>query len=147
MGQKSRNVVPVSVLRTPPARSSNCSWKRNCGRYALSSSGGALRRHRAPQHSERQTVLRKQRSGARCLKRNCLSVGSRAPPPTSGSSSTKVVEEVWDAPLRTFTGFLIRTGGGREKFYEERSGIRGETPPPTRNNREQKQPLQPETSC
>ena len=33
--------------------------------------------------------------------------------------NVKVVEEVWDAPLRTFTGFLIRTGGGREKFYEE----------------------------
>lgn len=31
----------------------------------------------------------------------------------------KVVEEVWDAPLRTFTGFLIRTGGGQAKFYEE----------------------------
>ena len=31
----------------------------------------------------------------------------------------KVVEEVWDAPLRTFTGFLIRTGQGREHFYEE----------------------------
>ena len=29
----------------------------------------------------------------------------------------KVVEEVWDAPLRTFTGFLIRTGNGREHFY------------------------------
>ena len=32
----------------------------------------------------------------------------------------KVVEEVWDAPLRSFTGFLIRTGGGRDKFYKER---------------------------
>jgi hypothetical protein len=31
----------------------------------------------------------------------------------------KVVEEIWDAPLRTFTGFLVRTCGGREKFYEE----------------------------
>jgi hypothetical protein len=31
----------------------------------------------------------------------------------------KVVEEVWDAPLRTFTGFLVRTGGGREQFYED----------------------------
>ena len=31
----------------------------------------------------------------------------------------KVVEEVWDAPLRSFTGFLIRTGGGKDKFYEE----------------------------
>ncbi|UPH89320.1 hypothetical protein [Synechococcus sp. NB0720_010] len=31
----------------------------------------------------------------------------------------KVVEEVWDAPLRTFTGFLIRTGQGREHFYED----------------------------
>ena len=31
----------------------------------------------------------------------------------------KVVEEVWDAPLRTFTGFLIRTGGGQAIFYEE----------------------------
>ena len=31
----------------------------------------------------------------------------------------KVVEAVWDAPLRTFTGFLIKTGKGREHFYEE----------------------------
>ena len=31
----------------------------------------------------------------------------------------KVVEEVWDAPLRTFTGLLIKTGRGREHFYEE----------------------------
>ena len=31
----------------------------------------------------------------------------------------KVVEEVWDAPLRSFTGFLIRTGGGRDRFYKE----------------------------
>ena len=31
----------------------------------------------------------------------------------------KVVEEVWDAPLRSFTGFLVRTGGGQAKFYEE----------------------------
>lgn len=31
----------------------------------------------------------------------------------------KVVEEVWDAPLRTFTGFLVRTGGGQANFYEE----------------------------
>ena len=31
----------------------------------------------------------------------------------------KVVEEVWDAPLRSFTGFLVRTGGGKGKFYEE----------------------------
>ena len=31
----------------------------------------------------------------------------------------KVVEEIWDAPLRTFTGFLVRTGGGREQFYED----------------------------
>ncbi len=31
----------------------------------------------------------------------------------------RVVEEVWDAPLRSFTGFLVRTGGGKEKFYEE----------------------------
>jgi hypothetical protein len=31
----------------------------------------------------------------------------------------KIVEEVWDAPLRTFTGFLIRTGKGRQHFYEE----------------------------
>ena len=30
----------------------------------------------------------------------------------------KVVEEIWDAPLRTFTGFLVRTCGGRDKFYE-----------------------------
>lgn len=33
--------------------------------------------------------------------------------------NVKVVEEVWDAPLRTFTGFLIKTGKGREHFYEE----------------------------
>ena len=33
--------------------------------------------------------------------------------------NVKVVEEVWDAPLRTFTGFLIRTGKGRDHFYEE----------------------------
>ena len=31
----------------------------------------------------------------------------------------KVVEEVWDAPLRTFTGFLIRTGRGKQHFYED----------------------------
>ena len=31
----------------------------------------------------------------------------------------KVVEEIWDAPLRTFTGFLVRTSGRRDKFYEE----------------------------
>ena len=31
----------------------------------------------------------------------------------------KAVEEVWDAPLRSFTGFLVRTGGGQAKFYEE----------------------------
>jgi len=31
----------------------------------------------------------------------------------------KAVEEVWDSPLRTFTGFLIRTCGGRETFHEE----------------------------
>lgn len=31
----------------------------------------------------------------------------------------KVVEEVWNAPLRTFTGFLIRSGKGRDHFYEE----------------------------
>ena len=31
----------------------------------------------------------------------------------------KVIEEIWDAPLRTFTGFLVRTCGGRDKFYEE----------------------------
>jgi hypothetical protein len=30
----------------------------------------------------------------------------------------KVLEEIWDAPLRTFTGFLVRTCGGRDKFYE-----------------------------
>ena len=33
--------------------------------------------------------------------------------------NVKVVEEIWDAPLRTFTGFLIRTGNGRDNFYEE----------------------------
>jgi len=33
--------------------------------------------------------------------------------------NVKVVEEIWDAPLRTFTGFLIKTGKGREHFYEE----------------------------
>lgn len=33
--------------------------------------------------------------------------------------NVKVVEEVWDAPLRTFTGFLIRSGKGRDHFYEE----------------------------
>jgi hypothetical protein len=31
--------------------------------------------------------------------------------------NVKVVEEVWDAPLRTFTGFLIRTGKGKQHFY------------------------------
>ena len=33
--------------------------------------------------------------------------------------NVKVVEEVWDAPLRTFTGFLIRTGRGKQHFYED----------------------------
>jgi len=33
--------------------------------------------------------------------------------------NVKVVEEVWDAPLRTFTGFLIKTGKGRQHFYED----------------------------
>ena len=33
--------------------------------------------------------------------------------------NVKVVEEIWDAPLRTFTGFIIKTGKGREHFYEE----------------------------
>ena len=33
--------------------------------------------------------------------------------------NVKVVEEIWDAPLRTFTGFLIKAGKGREHFYEE----------------------------
>jgi len=31
----------------------------------------------------------------------------------------KAVEEVWDAPLRTFTSFLIKTGKGKEHFYRE----------------------------
>lgn len=33
--------------------------------------------------------------------------------------NVKVVEEVWDSPLRSFTGFLIRTDGGKNKFYKE----------------------------
>ena len=33
--------------------------------------------------------------------------------------NVKDVEEIWDAPLRTFTGFLIKAGKGREHFYEE----------------------------
>ena len=30
----------------------------------------------------------------------------------------KRVEEVIDAPLRTFTGFLVRAGGGKDAFYD-----------------------------
>ena len=31
----------------------------------------------------------------------------------------KTIDEVRDTPLRSFTGFLIRADGGREKFWEE----------------------------
>lgn len=33
--------------------------------------------------------------------------------------NVKVVEDIWEAPVRTFTGFLIKTGKGKEHFYEE----------------------------
>lgn len=29
------------------------------------------------------------------------------------------IEQIWNAPLRTFTSFLIKTGRGREHFYQE----------------------------
>ena len=30
----------------------------------------------------------------------------------------KTIDELRDAPLRSFTGFLIRADGGRENFYQ-----------------------------
>ena len=31
----------------------------------------------------------------------------------------RVVDEVWDAPLHTFTSFLIRTSRGKQHFNED----------------------------
>ena len=31
----------------------------------------------------------------------------------------KTIDEMRDAPLRSFTGFLIKADGGREKFWEK----------------------------
>ena len=89
--------------------------RKVCARY-----GVELRQGKESTTSLREEDKRQKAAFWRSvLKGNYRRSGSVRPMRRSKQFNLKVVEEVWDAPLRSFTGFLVRTGGGQAKFYEE----------------------------